>query len=125
MQRRTLLAAPIALAATRALAADKIRIVWWHSMTAALGDEVARIATGFNASQDAVELEAVYKGGYADSLNAVIAASRAGQAPHLPRHWQKRLKIFVERFHRNVFRPRRGSAIPSRRQVIASRQSPA
>jgi sn-glycerol 3-phosphate transport system substrate-binding protein len=83
MQRRTLLAAPIALAATRALAADKIRIVWWHSMTAALGDEVARIATGFNASQDAVELEAVYKGGYADSLNAVIAASRAGQAPHL------------------------------------------
>ena len=52
-------------------------------MTAALADEVNRIATGFNASQDAVEIEAVYKGGYADTLTATIAASRAGQAPHL------------------------------------------
>jgi sn-glycerol 3-phosphate transport system substrate-binding protein len=83
MKRRTLLAAPIALAAARAHAADKVKIVWWHAMTAALADEVNRIATGFNASQDAVEIEAVYKGGYADTLTAVIAASRAGQAPHL------------------------------------------
>jgi sn-glycerol 3-phosphate transport system substrate-binding protein len=52
-------------------------------MTAALGEEVARIVAGFNASQSAVEVEAVYKGGYADTLNAAIAASRAGQAPHL------------------------------------------
>lgn len=83
MKRRTLLVAPIALAALRARAADKVKIVWWHAMTAALADEVHRIATGFNASQDAVEIEAVYKGGYADTLTAVIAASRADQAPHL------------------------------------------
>jgi sn-glycerol 3-phosphate transport system substrate-binding protein len=83
MKRRTLLTAPIALAATRARAADKIKIVWWHAMTAALADEVNRIATGFNASQDAVEIDAVYKGGYGDVLTATIAASRAGQAPHI------------------------------------------
>lgn len=83
MKRRTLLAAPIALAAGQALAADKIRIVWWHAMTAALADEITRIADGFNASQDAVQVEAVYKGGYGDVLTATIAASRAGQAPHL------------------------------------------
>lgn len=83
MKRRTLLAAPVAFAATRARAADKVKIVWWHAMTAALADEVNRIATGFNASQDAVEIEAVYKGGYGDVLTATIAASRAGQAPHL------------------------------------------
>jgi sn-glycerol 3-phosphate transport system substrate-binding protein len=83
MQRRTLLAAPIALAATRARAAERTKIVWWHAMTAALADEVNRIADGFNASQDAVEIQAVYKGGYGDTLTAVIAASRAGQAPHL------------------------------------------
>jgi sn-glycerol 3-phosphate transport system substrate-binding protein len=83
MKRRTLLAAPIALAASRVRAAEKVKIVWWHAMTAALADEVARIANGFNASQDAVEIEAVYKGGYSDTLTAVIAASRAGQAPHL------------------------------------------
>ena len=83
MKRRTLLAAPAALAVGQARAAEKIKIVLWHSMTAALADEVARIADGFNASQGAVELQAVYKGGYADTLNATVAASRAGQAPHL------------------------------------------
>ena len=83
MQRRTLLAAPLALVASRTRAAERTKIVWWHAMTAALADEVTRIAEGFNASQDAVEIEAVYKGGYSDTLTAVIAASRAGQAPHL------------------------------------------
>jgi len=83
MQRRTLLAAPIALAATRVRAAERTKIVWWHAMTAALAAEVNRIADGFNASQDAVHIEAVYKGGYGDVLTATIAASRAGQAPHL------------------------------------------
>ncbi len=83
MQRRTLLAAPLAFAAARARAADKTKIVWWHAMTAALADEIARIAGGFNASQDQVEIQAIYKGGYADTLTATIAASRAGQAPHL------------------------------------------
>ena len=83
MKRRTLLVAPIALAAKRARAAEKTKIIWWHAMTAALADEVARIANGFNASQDGVEIQAIYKGGYADTLTATIAASRAGQAPHL------------------------------------------
>src|SRR3954468_23965181 len=83
MRRRTLLATPIAMAAARARAAEKIRIVWWRAMTAATADEATRIADGFNASQDRVEIQAVYKGGYADTLTATIAASRAGQAPHL------------------------------------------
>jgi sn-glycerol 3-phosphate transport system substrate-binding protein len=83
MKRRTLLAAPLAFAAARARAAEKTRIVWWHAMTAALADEITRIAEGFNASQHQVEIQAIYKGGYADTLTATIAASRAGQAPHL------------------------------------------
>jgi sn-glycerol 3-phosphate transport system substrate-binding protein len=83
MKRRTLLAAPVAFAATRARAADKTKIVWWHAMTAALADEIARIADGFNASQDQVEIQSIYKGGYADTLTATVAASRAGQAPHI------------------------------------------
>jgi sn-glycerol 3-phosphate transport system substrate-binding protein len=91
MQRRTLLTGTAALAAiplavaplTRARADDKTKIVWWHAMTAALGAEVNRIVDAFNASQDAVEVTAVYKGGYADLLTATIAAYRAGQAPHL------------------------------------------
>ena len=85
MKRRTLLAGTAALAAAPAIgrAAEKTKIVWWHAMTAALGEQVNHIAETFNASQDAVELQAIYKGGYADVLTATIAASRAGQAPHL------------------------------------------
>jgi len=85
MKRRTLLAGTAAFVAAPAIgrAADKTKIVWWHAMTAALGDQVNHIAETFNASQDAVEVQPIYKGGYADVLTATIAASRAGQAPHL------------------------------------------
>jgi sn-glycerol 3-phosphate transport system substrate-binding protein len=86
MKRRTLLAGAAALATAPASAwgqAQKTKIVWWHAMTAALGDEVNRITEAFNKSQDAVELTAIYKGGYGEVLTATIAAFRAGQAPHL------------------------------------------
>jgi sn-glycerol 3-phosphate transport system substrate-binding protein len=89
MQRRTLLAGTAALAAAPLLRvpaqaqAARTKIVWWHAMTASLGEQVARIADTFNQSQTAVEVQQIYKGGYSDLLNAAIAASRAGQAPHI------------------------------------------
>jgi sn-glycerol 3-phosphate transport system substrate-binding protein len=84
MKRRALLAGSTALlASVRVKAAEPTKIVWWHAMTAALADEVNRIAAEFNASQGEVELQPIFKGGYPDTLNAAIAASRAGQAPHL------------------------------------------
>src|SRR5271166_3494414 len=85
MKRRTLLAGTAALATAPAIgrAAEKTKIVWWHAMTAALGEQVDRIVKAFNQSQDAVELTAIYKGQYPDVLTATIAAFRAGQAPHL------------------------------------------
>jgi sn-glycerol 3-phosphate transport system substrate-binding protein len=87
MQRRTLLSGAAALAAAPLLQARaqgaRTKIVWWHAMTASLGEQVTRIADTFNQSQNAVEVQPIYKGGYSDLLNATIAASRAGQAPHL------------------------------------------
>src|SRR5215472_17626650 len=85
MKRRTLLAGSAVFAAmpTIGRAAEKTKIVWWHAMTAALGEQVDRIVAAFNQSQDAVELTAIYKGQYPDVLTATIAAFRAGQAPHL------------------------------------------
>ena len=84
MERRVLIGGAAALAMLRpALAAEKTQIVFWHSMTAALADEVNRICNDFNASQPAIEVKAIYKGGYADTLTAAIAAWRAGQAPHI------------------------------------------
>jgi len=88
MHRRTLLAGSAALAAAPLIRSaraqtGKTKIVWWHAMTGPLGDQVNVIANGFNASQNEVEMEAIYKGGYADLMTATIAASRAGQAPNL------------------------------------------
>lgn len=87
MNRRTLLAAAAALAAAPASQTQaqgaRTPLVWWHAMTGANNDEVNRIARDFNASQGAVELQAIYKGTYPDTLNAAVAAWRAGQAPNL------------------------------------------
>jgi len=80
MNRRTMLAGAAALAAApmvvpgaRAQAA-KTKIVFWHAMTGANNDEINRIARDFNAAQDAVELEPVFKGSYPETLTAAIAA---------------------------------------------------
>lgn len=88
MKRRTLLAGAAGLAATPAVAFAqaqpmRTKIVFWHAMTSALNDEVVRLCTAFNASQSEIEVQPIFKGGYPDVLTATIAASRAGQAPHL------------------------------------------
>ncbi len=86
IDRRRLLGGIAALPVLRAAVAraeDRTKIVWWHAMTGANADQIARIVSQFNASQTAVELTAVYKGGYGDTLTAGIAAFRAGQAPHI------------------------------------------
>ena len=46
-------------------------------------DEIDRLARAFNESQAEAEVLPIYKGGYADTLTAAIAAWRADQAPHL------------------------------------------
>ena len=86
MNRRSLLAGAAALAASPAAShaqGARTPIVWWHAMTGANNDEVNRIARDFNASQATVELQPIYKGTYPDTLNAAVAAWRAGQAPNL------------------------------------------
>jgi sn-glycerol 3-phosphate transport system substrate-binding protein len=69
------------LAALPAMAQTEIQ--WWHSMTGALGDQVAGFANGFNESQKDYKVVPVYKGSYPESMTAAIAAYRAGTAPHI------------------------------------------
>ena len=89
MLRRTLLGGAAALAVPAAFAsaaraqAGKTKVVFWHAMTAALGEEVNRLASAFNASQTQYEVQPIFKGTYAETLTAAIAAFRAGQAPNL------------------------------------------
>jgi ABC-type glycerol-3-phosphate transport system substrate-binding protein len=63
MKRRSLLAGTAALTAAPAIgrAAEKTKIVWWHAMTAALADELNYLVGQFNQSQDAIEVQAIYK----------------------------------------------------------------
>ena len=73
----TLAAAPLA----PALAVTEIQ--WWHAMVGGNNDIVVRLSDEFNASQSDYKVIPSYKGGYADTMNAGIAAFRAGNAPHI------------------------------------------
>ncbi|MCB1539903.1 MAG: sn-glycerol-3-phosphate ABC transporter substrate-binding protein UgpB [Rhodoblastus sp.] len=81
MKRFALAALLLSGASLPALAATEIQ--WWHAMTGANNDLIVKLANDFNAAQSDYKVSPVYKGGYADTMNAGIAAFRAGQAPHI------------------------------------------
>ena len=76
-------AAVIFVATIGAASADRIELQWWHAMTAANAEAVNKIAADFNASQSEYQLVPVFKGSYAETMNAGIAAFRAGKAPDI------------------------------------------
>ena len=81
-----LLAASVAAlfaASVGAASADRIELQWWHAMTAVNAARVNKIAADFNASQSEYRVVPVFKGTYAETMNAGIAAYRAGKPPHI------------------------------------------
>src|SRR5690349_1043518 len=64
-------------------ASAQTEIQWWHAMTGANNDLIVKLANDFNGTQKDYKVVPTYKGGYADTMNAGIAAFRAGQAPHI------------------------------------------
>ena len=70
-----------AFSAGSAQAATEIQ--WWYSNTGALADEINSIVNRFNASQSDYKVVTVYKGQYADSMTAAVAAYRSGKAPDI------------------------------------------
>jgi sn-glycerol 3-phosphate transport system substrate-binding protein len=64
-------------------AAEPIELQWWHAMTAINGDRINKIAADFNASQNEFKVVPVFKGSYAETMTAAIAAYRAGSAPDI------------------------------------------
>src|SRR6201991_3761983 len=75
-------AVPLAFAAaTPAHAVTELQ--WWHAMTGGNNDIVNKLAEDFNASQSDYKVVPSYKGSYPDTMNAGIAAFRAGNAPHI------------------------------------------
>jgi sn-glycerol 3-phosphate transport system substrate-binding protein len=74
-------AATLAFGAAPAWAVTEVQ--WWHAMTGGNNDVVVKLANDFNASQNDYKVVPTYKGNYADTMNAGIAAFRAGNAPHI------------------------------------------
>jgi sn-glycerol 3-phosphate transport system substrate-binding protein len=60
-----------------------IEIQWWHAMTGGNNEVVVNLANEFNAAQQDYKVVPAYKGSYPDTMNAGIAAFRAGSAPHI------------------------------------------
>lgn len=82
--RRTLQLVTAALVATQAWAAQAAtEIQWWHALSGANQERLNSIAEAFNASQPDYRVVPVFKGTYAETLNAGIAAFRAGTPPHI------------------------------------------
>ena len=71
------------MAGSGAAKADPIELQWWHAMTSVNGDRINKIAADFNAMQSDYKVTPVFKGSYAETLTAVIAAYRAGNAPDI------------------------------------------
>ncbi len=85
MQINKLLAAvaTLALAGTSSMAMAATQVQWWHAMGGANGERVEKIAADFNASQDEYEVIPTFKGSYAETMTAAIAAFRANEQPHI------------------------------------------
>src|ERR1700712_2346697 len=83
MKRLAPLAAFAAGLAMTAPACAQTEIQWWHAMTGGNNEVVVKLAEEFNASQSDYKVVPSYKGSYPDTMNAGIAAFRAGSAPHI------------------------------------------
>ncbi|MCX7024444.1 MAG: sn-glycerol-3-phosphate ABC transporter substrate-binding protein UgpB [Spirochaetes bacterium] len=80
MKRFFMTAFTLVLIAT-AVFAEPVSVDFWHAMTGKNGEIVQAVCDKFNASQTDYKIVPVFKGSYSDTMNAGIAAFRAGQAP--------------------------------------------
>jgi sn-glycerol 3-phosphate transport system substrate-binding protein len=83
MHKKTILAALAFGLASSTSAFAQTEIQWWHAMTGTNNEVVNRLADDFNKSQNEYKVVVTYKGSYPDTMNAGIAAFRAGNAPHI------------------------------------------
>ena len=83
MQRTILATAMLAgfTALSTAPAFAVTEVQWWHAMGGELGAKLEEIANKFNEAQADYKIVPVYKGSYAETLTAAIAAFRANQQP--------------------------------------------
>jgi sn-glycerol 3-phosphate transport system substrate-binding protein len=82
MKKILFVAVLVALSISTAVA-QPVQIELWHAMGGRLGEKVVSICEEYNKSQSQYKVNPVYKGNYLDTMNAGIAAFRAGNPPHI------------------------------------------
>jgi len=83
LKKATLFAAAAATALLTTTASAATEVQFWHAFTGRLGELVAEQIKTFNEAQDEYTVVGSHKGNYSETLNAGIAAFRAGEQPHL------------------------------------------
>jgi len=78
---KKILAGGLMLATSITTAQAATEVQWWHAMGGELGTKLEEIVTGFNESQSDYVVVPSYKGSYAETMTAAIAAFRAGEQP--------------------------------------------
>jgi len=78
-----LILAIVVLFVTVSSAQAVTEINWWFAHGGRLGEKVQSIVADFNKSQNEYKVIATYKGNYADTMTAGIAAFRAKNPPHI------------------------------------------
>ncbi len=80
---KRILAASLMLSASATSAFAATEVTWWHAMGGELGTKLEEIVAGYNASQSEYKVTPIYKGSYAETMTAAIAAFRAGEQPDI------------------------------------------
>src|ERR687893_913731 len=83
MLNRNVWLASVLGAALSGPALAQTEIHWWHAQTGGNNEVIVKLSEEFNASQKDYRVVVAYKGSYPDTMNAGIAAFRAGNAPHI------------------------------------------
>lgn len=81
--QKSLFAGMAFVLAGAAAAQAQTEVTWWHAMGGELGAKLEEIVAGYNASQSEYVVNPVYKGNYAETMTAAIAAFRAGEQPDI------------------------------------------
>ncbi|MEM6578857.1 MAG: sn-glycerol-3-phosphate ABC transporter substrate-binding protein UgpB [Pseudomonadota bacterium] len=83
MKTLTSVIAASAVLGSAQIAVAETEIQFWHAFTGRLGELVAEQVDTFNASQSDYKVVQSHKGNYSETLNAGIAAFRAGEQPQI------------------------------------------
>ena len=75
--------AALSLMLSTSVAFAQTEVTWWHAMGGELGKKLEEIVEKYNASQTTYHVTPTYKGSYAETMTAAIAAFRAKEQPDI------------------------------------------